>query len=63
MKNYTILKGIYPINMAHIANQVVSVCAWLTNFLPPLVPPPTEKEISDSSTDDELSDLEDNIDL
>ena len=63
MENYTILKGVFPINMAHIANKVVLVCAWLTNFLPPLVPPPTEKEISDSSTDDELSDLEDNIDL
>ena len=49
--------------MARIANQVVSVCAWLTNFLPPLVPPPTEKEISESSADDELGELEDNIDV
>ena len=46
--------------MARIANQVISVCAWLTNFLPPLVPPPMEKQTdSDISTDDEHSDLDD----
>ena len=32
MKNFTILKEIFPINMAHIANQIICVCAWLTDF-------------------------------
>ena len=60
MKNFTILKGVFPINMARLTNQIVSVCAWLTNFFPPLVPPPTDKETVDdsSSSEDEDSDLE-----
>ncbi len=32
MKNFTILKGVFHIKMACIANQIVSVCAWLTNI-------------------------------
>ena len=28
IKNYTILKGTLLITMIHIANQIVSVCAW-----------------------------------
>ena len=40
MKNFTILKGCFPINMARLTNQIVCVCALLTNFFPPLVPPP-----------------------
>ena len=50
IKNYTILKGTLPITMIRIANQIVSVCAWLTNFQPALVPLP-----SDSSVEDEVS--------
>ena len=30
--NYRILKGTLPLSMARLANQIVSVCAWLTNF-------------------------------
>ena len=50
IKNYTILKGTLPITMIRIANQIVSVCAWLTNFQPALVPLP-----SDSSMEDEVA--------
>ena len=50
IKNYTILKGTLPITMIRIANQIVSVFAWLTNFQPALVPLP-----SDSSVEDEVS--------
>ena len=59
MKNFTILKGTFPINMARIANQIVCVCAWLTNFFPPLVPPPTDKETdTPTSSSAEDSDFE-----
>ena len=50
IKNYTILKGTLPITMIRIANQIVSVCVWLTNFQPALVPLP-----SDSSMEDEVA--------
>ena len=36
--------------MIWLLNQVVCVCAWLTNFQPVLIPPPMEasdKEISE----------------
>ena len=36
-----------PISLACLANQIVFVCACLTNFQPALVPPP----ISDIDTD------------
>ena len=49
IKNYAILKGTLPITMIRIANQIVCVCAWLTNFQPALVPLP-----SDSSMEDEV---------
>ena len=38
IKSYNIPKGTLPITLSRIANQVVSVCAWLTNFQPALVP-------------------------
>lgn len=40
MKTFSILKGTLPNTLARIANHIVSVCAWLTNFHLPLVPPP-----------------------
>lgn len=39
IKNYHILDGTLPLTLAHIADQIFSVCAYLTNFLPPLLPP------------------------
>lgn len=38
MKLFKILTGVFPLKMARLANQIVTVCALLTNFQPPLVP-------------------------
>jgi len=35
-----ILRGNIPVNMGCIINQIVSVCAFLSNFHPVLVPSP-----------------------
>ena len=69
IKNYAILKGTFPNTMIRLANQVVSVCAWLTNFQPALIPLPSdlgvEEEVSsyfetiedsDYNADSELGD-------
>ena len=45
IKNYAILKSTLPISMARIANQMVSVCAWLVNFQPVLIPPPLTDDV------------------
>ena len=47
IKNFAILKSTLLLSMAHIANQVVCVCAWLTAFQPALVP------LGDSCQDDD----------
>lgn len=39
VKNYHILDGTLPLSLAHISDQIFSVCAYLTNVLPPLLPP------------------------
>ena len=39
IKNYHILDGILPVSVAHLADQIFYVCAYLTNFLPPLLQP------------------------
>ena len=44
MKNYSIIKGVLPPSMSHIANQIVFVCAFLVNFQPVRLPPPLEEE-------------------
>ena len=74
IKNFSILKSILPIiTMSRIANQIVSVCAWLTNFQPALIPIPSDDNddsesieqyfeslySSDYDADTELSDIED----
>lgn len=38
IKKFQILKGTIPISMSRLSNQIVFVCAFLTNFLPALVP-------------------------
>ena len=45
IKNYIILKSTLPISMSRIANQIVSVCAWLVNFQAVLIPPPPATDI------------------
>ena len=39
MKLHKILTGVFPLKMARLANQIVVVCAYLSNFHPALVPP------------------------
>lgn len=39
MKSFSILKHTIPITLAGISNQIVCVCAYLSNFKPVLVPP------------------------
>ena len=46
-KNYGILKGAFPISMIRIANQIVCVCAWLTNFQPALIPPSSDSSVEE----------------
>ena len=63
MKNFAILQGTFPISMSRIVNQVVCVCAFLTNFMPALVPPPEHLEDVDNyfeglSSDSEISEDE-----
>ena len=57
IKNYSILKGTLPISMIRIADQIVSVCAWLTNFQPALIPVPC-----DSSTEGDVEEYFHSID-
>lgn len=71
IKNYAILKGTLPLSMSRILNQVVNACAWLVNFQPVLIPPPSGElddvdvyfaslasEDSDYVADTELSDYD-----
>ena len=56
--------------MARITNQIVFVCAFLTNFQPALVPLPKEPEDSDMETyfeqlsdcDSDKSDVDSDVD-
>ena len=47
IKNYSILKGVLPISMIRIANEIVSLCAWLTNFQPAMIPLPGDSSIEE----------------
>ena len=42
IKNFTILTGKLPISMTRIADQIVSVCTFLSNFHPASVPVPND---------------------
>ena len=45
--------------MAHVANQIITVCAYLTNFHPALVPTPDPGDMEIASQDsDQYSDQE-----
>ena len=69
IKTFGICKGTIPISMARLCNQIVCVCAFLSNFQPALVPPSsqdfTEVDVEDyffklglSDSEDESSDSE-----
>ena len=57
MKLHKILTGIFPLKMARLANQIVVVCAYLSNFHPALVPPYSidthDKDVDDLNLDDQ----------
>lgn len=61
IKQFAILKGKFPLSMIRLLNQVVCVCAWLTNFQPVLVPPPMEA--SDEEICEYFKNLEDDSDI
>ena len=61
IKNFAILKGKFPLSMIRLLNQVVCVCAWLTNFQPVLVPPPMEA--SDEEISEYFQKLEEDSDI
>ena len=67
LKNFNILKGTIPISIARQTNQIVHVCAFLTNFQLALVPLPDDSDESDvTHYFDQLSDCdssESDIDL
>ena len=59
MKLYSILKGVFPLKMSRIANQIVTVYALLTNFHTALVPVHASSE---SVNDDPVLDADKSID-
>ena len=60
MKLYHILKSTIPVSSY---NQIVFICAFLTNFQPVLIPIPDEPDDSDvESYFKQLSDLDDDSD-
>ena len=65
IKTYTILKQTLPLSLARISNQVVCVCAYLTNFKLVLVPPEASELVDESaltSVDDYFECLDDSED-
>ena len=55
MKSFSILKHTIPITLPGLSNQIVCVCAYLSNFKPVLVPP---YESSMNQDDDSYSDID-----
>ena len=47
MKTFAILKDTLPLSLARLSNQVVCLCAFLSNFTPVLVPPEAQVNKSD----------------
>ena len=50
MKSFSILKHTIPITLAGLSNQIVCVCAYLSNFKPVLVPPHESTTIQDENS-------------
>lgn len=40
IKQFGVLQGTFPLSMVRLANQIVCICAWLTNFHPVLISQP-----------------------
>ena len=60
IKNFNILSETLPISLARLANQIVCVCGYLTNFQPTLVPPPANP--SDTEVEEYFRSLPDSDD-
>ena len=64
--SFQILKHTIPITLAGLSNQIVTVCAFLSNFKPVLVPPAelySENEYdSSSNVEDYFADLSESED-
>ena len=52
IKNFTILTGKLPISMTRIADQIVSVCTFLSNFHPASVPVPVPNDPLESEVEE-----------
>ena len=50
IKHYRIIGTTFPVPMIRLPDMVVSVCAWLTNFEPVLVPSPVDDHEEDEVT-------------
>ena len=61
MKQYKMLAGVFPLKMARIANQIVTVCAYLSNFHTALVPVPDSQDKDDSDDSSDSGDSESNV--
>ena len=51
-QTFRILRDYFLISMARLANQIVCICVWLTNFYPALVPAPDEDMLDETEVDD-----------
>jgi len=58
MKLYSILKSTIPISLTRLTNQIIFVCAFLTNFQPVLIPLPGDTDDDVESYFEQLSDSE-----
>ena len=56
IKTYQILTSTIPLSMAHLSNQIVCICAFLSNFHPALAPQPP-KASSEADVDKYFEDL------
>ena len=59
IKNYGTLQGTFPITLARLANKIVCVCAYLSNFQPALVPSTQLQYISEGDVDKYFQSLAD----
>ena len=59
MKVYSILKQTLPIKMARLINQIIFVCAFLTNFQPAILPLSTDTDDDDEEIDSYFTQLSD----
>ena len=68
LKTYAICRQTIPISLARLANQIVYVCTFLTNFQPALVPqastlrPADEESDTDMAVDDYFDSLFSDVD-